>query len=197
MACTKTAIDWDAATADQLTAIWAHLTRGAADKKSPFNRPAVATIGADGAPAVRTVVLRSTQPGHRILAFHTDVRSTKVSELRARPQLCWHFWNSGLSLQLRISAAAVLHARNGLAEAAWASLHAGSRATYCQAIAPGTERQTRSLPAPTNEAEGFENFVVVATQVRVIEALELAQPEHVRAQFTHDNGAWSRVWLAP
>ncbi|NBR79124.1 MAG: pyridoxamine 5'-phosphate oxidase, partial [Alphaproteobacteria bacterium] len=59
------------------------LERGAADRRSAFHTPTVATIGLDGRPRLRTIVLRACDTANRSLRFHTDARSDKINELRA------------------------------------------------------------------------------------------------------------------
>jgi pyridoxamine 5'-phosphate oxidase len=52
---------------DDIEATLAHalalLVRGVPDRRSPFHHPVVATIGTDGRPRLRTVVLRGFEPG--------------------------------------------------------------------------------------------------------------------------------------
>ena len=185
--------------------IWAQLGRGAADKKSPLNTPAVATIGIDGLPTVRTIVLRDCRPSERTLTFHTDSRSRKSAELEANPRLAWHAWHPGLKLQLRIAATATLHSGDGEAAAAWSTLHAGSRALYLHPTPPGTviaEPDTSGLElAVAGRDIGAgppATFVVVKTTVQEIEILEIGRNPHRRARLNYTGTAGpSGTWLAP
>jgi pyridoxamine 5'-phosphate oxidase len=61
---------------------WSRLTGGVRDRRSPFHTPAIATIGLDGRPRMRTVVLRGADAGQGVLRFHTDLRGGKVAEIR-------------------------------------------------------------------------------------------------------------------
>jgi pyridoxamine 5'-phosphate oxidase len=58
-----------------LAEAWRLISRGVADRRSPFHHPVVATIGGDGAPQARTVILRACDPAAQRLRFHTDARS--------------------------------------------------------------------------------------------------------------------------
>ena len=71
---------------DLLADTWRTLVRAVADSRHAWRWPALATIGADGAPDVRTVVLRNASEALRRLELHTDARSAKVAQVAARPQ---------------------------------------------------------------------------------------------------------------
>jgi len=74
-------IRWSAATADQhfkgllviepnLDRVWAALKAGAQPGRTPFTVLQVATTGLDGAPKVRSVILRSADARTRRLVLH-------------------------------------------------------------------------------------------------------------------------------
>ncbi|WP_246694076.1 pyridoxamine 5'-phosphate oxidase family protein, partial [Methylobacterium sp. WL18] len=64
--------------------LWRLLADGAAQGRSGFHLPALATLGPDG-PRLRTVVLRAADAESGILRFHCDRRSDKAAEIRANP----------------------------------------------------------------------------------------------------------------
>ncbi|MEL7174391.1 MAG: pyridoxamine 5'-phosphate oxidase family protein, partial [Pseudomonadota bacterium] len=66
-----------------LDAAWTRLQRGAADKRSAFNTLQIATLGPQGWPEQRTVVLRRVEPSERRVTFHTDRRSAKAAEIES------------------------------------------------------------------------------------------------------------------
>ncbi|MEO0673172.1 MAG: pyridoxamine 5'-phosphate oxidase family protein [Pseudomonadota bacterium] len=184
---------------ETLKALWADLVRGAADKKSPLNRPGIATVAISGGPACRTVVLRDVTPSDRSLVFHTDVRSEKVCELRANPLVAWHFWNPRANIQIRVSAQAALHHDDATAHDAWSALHEGSRKTYAQIATPGTALADVNPSGPTQLSleDAAQNFVVVATKATAVDWLHLARSGHRRAQWTWDAEAcrWRGSWV--
>ena len=59
---------------------WASVGRGVQDRRSAFHTPVLATQSPDG-PQARVLVLRAADAQARILTFHTDTRSAKLSEL--------------------------------------------------------------------------------------------------------------------
>jgi pyridoxamine 5'-phosphate oxidase len=134
---------------------WATLVRGAADRRHAFHTPSVATIGEDGGPRVRAVVLRGVEPATRTLRFHTDARSAKARELVADPRIAIHAYDAGAKLQLRLEGQATLHRHDAVAEAAWAATRPFSRACYRVATAPGTPADD-PLSALTEAGEGEE-----------------------------------------
>lgn len=186
----------------EIERIWSLFTRGAVDKRSAFNIPTVATIGVDGAPALRTVVLRTCSPSDRSLTFHTDARSRKTAELTANPTIVWHVWSQRQRLQVRARAKVRLHSNDEVAARAWDRLHAGSRSLYTQATPPLTRLSTaedvRNQP-PLDDNDGFTNFVVAETTVSELEWLELAQEGHRRGlgQWDARGNHWLASWIAP
>lgn len=176
------------------------LARGAADRRHPFHTLQVATLGEDGAPSVRTVVLRAVEPSARRIRFHTDARSRKARELAAEPRLAICAYHPAAGIQLRLWGEATLHRDDGVAEAAWAATRPFSRACYRLAAAPGT-------PAPdpyaalTEAGEGAEAgraaFLAVTVAVARMEFLHLAASGHRRALYDWSSGALEARWLVP
>jgi pyridoxamine 5'-phosphate oxidase len=62
---------------------------------------ALATVSADGRPAVRYVLMKGHGP--RGFEFHTDYRSPKAADLDANPRAAAVFWWPQLGRQVRIS----------------------------------------------------------------------------------------------
>ncbi|MGY6410125.1 MAG: hypothetical protein ACXIUV_03735 [Alkalilacustris sp.] len=69
---------------------WARLVRGVHDRRAAARHPTLATVAADGAPQLRTVVLRAADRAQARLHVHTDLRSAKVGDLRAEPRAAVH-----------------------------------------------------------------------------------------------------------
>jgi hypothetical protein len=179
---------------------WAMLVRGAADRRHAFHTPSVATIGTDGAPRVRTVVLRGAEPAARTLRFHTDARSAKAAELAADPRIAIHAYDAGAKLQLRLEGTATLHRDDQVADAAWAATRPFSRACYRVATAPGTAADdpiAALIEAGEGEQAGREAFVAVRVTVSRLEMLHLAASGHRRSAFDWRGGALAATWLVP
>jgi pyridoxamine 5'-phosphate oxidase len=190
--------DLDAALAES----WRLLARGVADRRSPFHHPTLATVGLDGTPQARTVILRGCDPARRMLRLHTDTRSRKAAELEARPEAALHAYDPVAKIQLRIAGRIVLHHADAIADAAWAASRPMSRQVYGIAPGPGTAIAAGgafALPPPTEDgtAGGRAQFVVAALEVATLEWLYLALEGHRRARFDWTAGALRRTWLAP
>lgn len=186
--------------AGSLAEAWALLVRGAADRRHPCHTPQVATLGEDGAPSLRTVVLRGVEPGARRLRFHTDARSRKVRELAAEPRVAIHAYHPGAKVQLRLAGTAVLHRDDAVADRAWASTRPFSRACYRLAVAPGSVAEdpyAALAQAGEGPEAGREAFVAVTVSVARLEFLYLAAAGHRRALFEWPEGRLAARWLVP
>lgn len=172
------------------------LARGAADRRSPMHTPVLASVDGDGAPALRTVVLRAWDPAARVLRVHTDLRSPKVAELRARPRAALLAYDPGQRVQLRLSGTVSLHAGDAVAASAWAESRPASRTCYAAAHAPGAEVHAPA-PAPTDTDAGWPNFVAICLRLEVLDYLSLAHSGHRRARFDWRDGALVGRWVAP
>lgn len=180
---------------------WWLIEDGAADRRSPYHLPAAATVTRDGAPSLRTVVLRGVDRGSRSVRFHTDRRSAKVAELTAEPRLALHFYDPAIQTQLRLFGRASLHSEDRVARKAWDESAAMSRLCYAAPDVPGA-----SVPAPppaplidsVGDGEGFENFCAVILPVERLEWLHLAASGHRRAVFAWNAaGDVTAGWVAP
>jgi hypothetical protein len=110
--------------------VWRFLVRGARDIMSPFHQPAFATRRAAGGAAVRTIVLRGTDPAQRTLWFYSDVETGKVADIAADPGVEIVFYDPGRQLQVRARGPAdvlrhvdgdplAVQAFSGVSERAW------------------------------------------------------------------------------
>jgi Pyridoxamine 5'-phosphate oxidase len=93
-----------------------------------WRTPVLATAGDSG--GGRAVVLRQSVEDSRELTFHTDLRAPKVSALRTSPWVTWVFYEPRTQVQLRVRAAATIHAGDAVAAEAWDRVPAGSRKNY-------------------------------------------------------------------
>jgi pyridoxamine 5'-phosphate oxidase len=182
---------------------WRLLERGAADRRSPFHTPTIATVRADGSPEVRTVVLRKVIPSDRTLRFHTDRRTGKVGSLLANPRVAFHGYDAASKIQIRATGFAHVHIDDELAHGAWRQSQPMSLMCYRQFLAPG-QSVPAPLKAPGTRAEtfkpddGFENFAAIVVHVTTLDWLYLASSGHQRALFRWDaSGQLSQTWIAP
>lgn len=183
------------------------ISRGVADRRPAFHTPMLVTRGVDGFPAARTVVLRGFDPHQRTLTFHTDRRSTKVSELAVNARVAVAFYDANSKIQVRVAGIAIVHDGDAISKAAYECLSAWSRRCYL-AAPPGTpsrEPTSGSSPelearAPTAEgsADGSANLSVIRVPVSRMEWLCLAAQGHRRASLAwHEEHRLHAEWLTP
>ncbi len=190
---------------DVLDAAWTLLVRGAGDRRSPVHTPVVASVGADGTPQARVMVLRKAERATGLLRFHTDVRSAKVAALDggAVAVLAYH---PGQAVQLRLSGVAEVVADGGEVDAIWAASTPFARRCYMVEAGPGTALAGpgSGLPATVEGRQPVEadlvparaNFAIVKVRVTGIDWLHLAQTGHRRAVFAAADG-WCGGWVVP
>ena len=174
------------------------LSRGVADRRSPFRSPTLATVGGDGRPRLRTVVLRAFDPAERRLVIHSDSRATKVAEIGADPRVSLHVWDGGVQVQVRLAGTAALQGA-AAAQAEWGRLHSGSRSTYQVRPVPGTALDDPAAADRDRVGEdaALANFAVIAVDVTGMEWLHLARDGHRRAAFTWTADGPAAAWLVP
>ncbi len=173
------------------------LARGVADRRHGFHTPTLGTIGLDGTPALRTVVLRGFDAAARTLRIHTDARSAKVAELAQQPRAALHLYDAGAQVQLRIAGEATIHAADAVAEAAWAGSRSFSRMCYAIEPGPGTPIP-QPIAAPLDPEAGRAQFRVVLLHATALEWLWLDSAGHQRARFAWDAaGMCDATWLVP
>src|SRR5690606_192913 len=85
---------------DLIRYLQARLVEAPDRRDAAWRTPMLASVRADGAPSLRTVVLRSADPQRRILSVYTDRRSDKVAQLRVRDNAELGFWDPATSEQL-------------------------------------------------------------------------------------------------
>ena len=194
------------ATMDQVVdAVWAHLHAGAnaGKQRSPFTMLQAATIALDGAPAVRTVVLRRASREQRSVMFHTDVRSTKVAELRRDPRISLVGCDLDGGVQIRLHGAARIVETPSETRAVWNASRPRTLIVYRTPIAPATpvaspaEAHAAKHDEDVDPSAGFENFCLIEVSVSSIDYLDLNPSGHIRASLVFEEGKWRGAWIAP
>lgn len=175
---------------------FALLARGVGDRRHPFHTPTLASIGLDGAPRARTLVLRGFDASARLIRLHSDRRSEKFAELTRDPRCAVHFYDPAGQIQIRLEGIASLHSEDVVAEAAWAASRPFSRMCYAIEPAPGTAIAAPPA-APQDEAAGRPNFGVVLLHMHSLEWLWLAADGHRRARLDWLPGEERATWLVP
>lgn len=176
-----------------LTHCWQMLVRASRHRKADWRTPVLATVGLDGAPRARVLVLRKVEPGAGLLWLHTDVRAAKIAELRAEPRVALTFWDSRRALQLRVQGCARIESDPALLAEAWARVPGGSRRNYATVAAPGS----RLTGDAAYLADGAANFAMLAVRVERLEWLWLGPVVHQRGESRRVADGWESVRLVP
>lgn len=179
--------------------LWDHLRLGASPTRSPFTIWQLATCGLDGAPQLRSIVLREADQAAGTLVFHTDRRSPKLAELAADSRVAMLGLDLDLHLQLRLNGRAQPVPDSARVQRMWSGARPHTLILYQTPHAPGTviarpqDGQVQSQP----DTDGFENFTLVEVVLESIDCLDLSPGRHRRARFRRDAGAWQGQWIAP
>ena len=161
----------------------AELSAAVRSGRHPFHLVTLATLGPNGSPQARTVVLRGFDEAAREIRFHTDARSPKAAELTRDGRTALHWYDPAGRLQIRIAAVATLHHEDSIARQAWEAAAPMSRGCYTSPTAPGTplpEVPPALPPAGPDDARGLANFAVVCCRFATVELLALHAAGHQR-----------------
>ncbi|PCE34233.1 pyridoxamine 5'-phosphate oxidase family protein [Burkholderia ubonensis] len=184
--------------------LWTCLESGVGAKRSPFTMLQAATLGLDGAPKVRTLVLRQVRRAGHVLSFHTDVRSEKVAELRRDPRIALVGVDLDGLVQIRVEGIASICADEAERRAVWQSSRPHTLLLYRAPLPPGTPVESPAVAHPPADADpvtaddGYANFCVIHVTAARVDFLDLAASGgHRRAVFDLHAGGYDGRWVAP
>ena len=170
---------------------------GAGAGRTPFTVLQLATSGLDGAPKIRSVILRNADAKGGAVSFYTDLRSAKIAEIRRQPRVSLHGWDADAGLQMRLEGAATIAAEGPEKSAAWAACRPHTRALFQHRAPSGAPIAAPAEGAPADDVDGESHFAVVAVSISRIDWLDVSRPLHRRAVFQRDGGDWRGGWVAP
>nr|WP_057925917.1 pyridoxamine 5'-phosphate oxidase family protein [Burkholderia ambifaria] len=185
--------------------LWSCLESGVNAQRSPFTMVQAATLGLDGAPKVRTIVLRQVSRADRLLAFHTDARSEKVAELRRDPRIAIVATDLDALVQIRAEGVASICDDEAQRRAIWQSSRPHTLLLYRAPLRPGTPIESpeeahvtaSASPGTSPIDDGYRNFCVLHVTVTRIDWLDLARSGHRRAVFDLNDDGYEGRWVAP
>ncbi|WP_175780760.1 pyridoxamine 5'-phosphate oxidase family protein [Burkholderia anthina] len=185
--------------------LWSCLESGVSVQRSPFTMLQAATLGLDGAPKVRTIVLRQVSRADRLLSFHTDVRSEKVAELRRDPRIAIVANDLDALVQIRAEGTVAICDDDAQRRAIWQSSRPHTLLLYRAPLRPGTpvaspeDAPLAASPSPgaAPADDGYQHFCLLHVTVTRIDWLELARTGHRRAVFDLSDEGYEGSWVAP
>lgn len=184
-----------------LTTVWTCLREGTASGKSPFSFAQLATVGTQGTAKVRYVVLRRVCEETGEVTFHTDVRSAKIAEINANPNVSLVAADLEKNVQIRLEGTASVITDGPVKRSAWDASRDRSLVLYRNPLVPGTVIDNPSDGQPGNEPvdrdDGYENFCVTVISVTCIDWLDLSANGHERANLMRTGSGWCGNWVAP
>lgn len=176
------------------------------NRHSPLHTPTVCSVTGK-APAPRIMVLRDVAGQCASFRFHTDVRSSKVTQIDAAGPVAILGYDPDARVQLIVRGVGHIERSGEIADRAWAASALSSRRCYLAAYPPGTPtaEATSGLPeallnrSPTaSESEaGRENFCVLIVEAVELEWLKLTSCGNQRALFQRAGESWSGTWITP
>ena len=180
--------------------VWSCLESGVSVQRSPFTMLQAATLGLDGAPKVRTIVLREVSRTAHVLSFHTDVRSEKVAELRRDPRISIVANDLDALAQIRAEGVASICDDEAQRRAIWASSRPHTLLLYRAPLPPGTpisSPEDAHIDDAASTGDGYDNFCLIHMTITRIDWLELARAGHRRAVFELNESDYEARWIAP
>ncbi|MDA7450390.1 flavin-binding protein [Candidatus Pelagibacter ubique] len=184
--------------------IWLMLGDAVTSRNSQFRIP-VFVCGNQNNFDGRIIVLRKVDQVNRLVQFHSDIRSDKISKLKSSDKASLLFYDKDEKIQVRAQVECTINYKNETTKQSWLKTGHISRKCYLVDNGPGTESEIPTsglIPEKDNfnytmeESEkGYENFTVIQCKINSLEWLYLAARGHRRARF--DLKSNKNTWLVP
>jgi len=176
------------------------ISNGVNDSKSYFHNPTICTFEGQDISA-RTVVLREFSEKDRILRFHTDQRSPKISQIKENSNATVHAYDQEEKIQIRLKGSIEIHHQNSVTKNAWENTREMSKECYSVKDSPSKEIENPDEfdidKNQINREKGYENFAVNLFTFKYLEILYLKRSGHRRAVFEWENNQIKKSWLIP
>lgn len=175
-----------------LAKAWSALTPQIVADKRKAQIATLSTVGHDGAPAARSVVVRAIDTSRATIDIFTDAATSKCAEIINDPRAALTIWREDQVLQLRMSGAIQI-IEGPEAQTAWAALPDHALPNYGVTPSPGSDIATAQSYERNPSAA---RFAILRFTVLDMDVVSLADPAHSRAFFERRDG-WRGVWRAP
>ena len=196
---------------DDLTETLAHAWRlievGVKDPRVGSHLPVLATVGLDGTPQARTVVLRGFDVKTRQAYFFTDCRTQKMAELEKQPVAVLQMYDHAQKIQLQLRGTVSVHHGDDVAERFWQTTRMHSRRAYLVDPAPGQPISSPGnglpkdlsyrAPSPAESEAGKPYYTVLSLHVTELTWLYLAPFNQRRAVFQWSGEQLEAGWQVP
>lgn len=184
---------------DVLARIWGLLS-DAVERRSPFTAMQLATVGMDGAPKLRTIILRRFDLTNATISFVTDRRAGKVRDIAANPRVSLAGYDPSSNVQLRSEGMAIVVEDDDERNAMWATLRPHTHVLFTTPFAPGTklsvhDQAQRQVPAHSDVPH--EHYCLIRIHLDRVELLDLSAEPHARHGFRRGQQGWAGGRIAP
>ncbi|WP_010229740.1 pyridoxamine 5'-phosphate oxidase family protein [Gillisia marina] len=172
---------------------WKTLNVAASGKEHPFNFCTLATIGKNASVRQRTVILRGLTE-EKSLLFYTDLRSTKIKQIKNNSNANCLFYDPKTQLQLILKGKIFVHTDDDIWEEHKDKIDGKAINNYNTLLPPGKPIKNPLKVERTHRLHfGLLEFIPIR-----MEYLKLKEDSnHLRARFRLDEGIWKQTFLVP
>ena len=192
-------IEQDMSIDDAFTEVHDQLKRAGVDTRHKFRFFSVATLhSSTSLPQSRMVVLRSFADDWTF-EFYTDLRSSKVGELKENQIISALFWDPSKRVQVRIEAKTTLHHGDELAGERWADVQGDAQKAYTSELTPGKKIDSPEEAHHWPDNYTDDHFCVVSCEAKEFKALQISGMEHIAFQGSREglSDNWKKSWIVP
>lgn len=150
-----------------------------------FRLPAFSTVGKDGKPNVRRMILRHFLPKSRECVIYTDLRSEKISHIQSNSwaELC--FWDKKRSVQVRCLCEVSLIDYLSFHKIIGGPPDIGDGKDYSTTLSPGQDINDYNY---NSDSDPKNNFGALVCKITELEWLYLGE-RNVRARYVWNKGS--------
>lgn len=186
-----------------LDLIWDRL-RSMADGSAPSAAIQLATVSSTGSPRLRTVIVREASFDEATVSFITDIRSTKIKDIRRDPRVSAISYELESRVQIKLAGTAAIVDDEDARHAMWQRLKPHTRKQFERDLPSGISLYSIDGTPMGWEDDGgslkepYERFALVSISVTSAEWLDVSSEEHMRYAFYRDSRPkWHGIRLSP
>jgi len=155
-------------------------------------------------PEIRTVILREIDNQKNTIAFHSDIRSSKLDDIKMNNNVSALFYDKVRRIQLRISGEASIDKGSPKLKSSWDAMKPESKLCYMGPYAPSKELNSFLVNLPNHNAQnisaksdalGYSRFCKITIKIKSMDWLHLKHTGHERLLFSFDKKITSK-WIA-
>jgi len=186
-----------------LNGIWNRL-RSMADGSAPSAAIQIATVSSTGSPGLRTVIVREASFEEATVSFITDIRSTKIKDIRRDPRVSAISYELESRVQIKLAGTAAIVDDKDARHAVWERLKPHSRKQFERDLPSGISLYSSDGTPMGWEDDGaspkepYDRFALVSISVTSAEWLDVSTEDHTRYAFYRDRQPkWRSIRLSP